>query len=292
MARMLMQYLKLKTDVEAVHSDALETYIDYSYISDWALEAIHWAHKNEILVGVETESGHMMQPKAPATRAQIAVVVNNFYEQFCKEPITDPERTGRRVAEILFIGNSRIYYGQAPEKTQLLSNHYRGGYTCVDCTQPGYSMYGNYLNMLCRKEFDPEFFSEADKVVLLGPDNELALQMVMELFPKDTEFYIIYVWEYYDPQWNVPDYFTGYNVKIIPAGNAYINMLQKGYDNEFFLAEDGFHPNGVMGYIQALTTYAVITGTDISDAPEEIYPEYVKDIKEAVNEALKELNLS
>ena len=291
MARMLMQYLKLKTDIEAVHSDALDAYIDYSSISDWALEAIHWAHKNEILTGFDTEDGNMMRPKSPATRAQIAVVVNNFYEQFCKKSITDPERTGRREGEILFIGNSRIYYGQAPEKTQLLSNHYSGGYTCVDCTQPGYSMYGNYLNMLCRKEFDPEFFSEADKVVLLGPDNELALQMVMELFPKDTEFYIIYVWEYYDPQWNVPDYFTGYNVKIIPAGNAYINMLQKGYDNEFFLAEDGFHPNGVMGYIQALSTYAVIDGSDISDAPEDIYTEYATDIKEAINMALGSLNL-
>ncbi len=290
MARMLMQYLKLKTDVESVHSDALETYIDYSSISDWALEAMHWAHKNGILVGVETKDGHIMQPKAPATRAQIAVVVNNFYEQFCKKPITNPERTGRREGEILFIGNSRIYYGEAPEKTQMLSDFYNGGYTCVDCTQPGYNMYGNYLNMLCRKDFDPEFFSEADKVVLLAPDNEIALEWVMDLFPKDTEFYLIYVWEYYDPEWNVPEYFSEYNVKIIPSGNAYINMIYKGYDQDMFLAEDGFHPNGVLGYIQALTTYSVITGTDISDAPEDIYPEYVKDMKDAVTEAVTIVN--
>ncbi|MBR6514601.1 MAG: S-layer homology domain-containing protein [Clostridia bacterium] len=287
MARMLMQYVKYKTDTEAVYSEALESYIDYSAISDWALEAMHWAHANKILVGTESADGHMMQPKAPATRAQIAVVVNSFYESFCVEDITHPERTGRRESEILFIGNSRIYFGEAPEKAQLLSDFYDGGYTCVDCTQPGNSMYGNYLNMLCRKEFDPEFFSEADKVVLLGPDNELALQMVMELFPDDTEFYIIYVWEYYEPEYNVPDYFTGYNVKIIPAGNAYSNMLVNGYDRDIFLAEDGFHPNNVMGYIEALTTYAVITGKDISDAPEDICSEYIKDIKTAVKEAVE-----
>lgn len=289
-ARMLMQYLRYKAEAEEELSPTLESYVDYSSISDWALEAVHWAHKNGILTGVESSSGRMMQPKAPATRAQIAVVVKSFYEGFCLEPITYPERTGRREGEILFIGNSNIYYGQAPEKTQMLSDFYNGAYTAVDATQPGLSMYGNYLNMLCRKELDPKFFSEADKVVLLGPDNQMALNYVMELFPQDTEFYHLYVWSYYDPEWNHPALFEGHNVKIIPSGNAYLNMLDMGYTEDVFLAEDGFHPNGIMGYIEALSTYAVITGTDISDAPEDIYPEYVKDIKKAVTEAVATIN--
>lgn len=287
MALMLLKYSMLSHDIEATTSESLMNYTDYTEISDWALDAMHWAHSNVLMIGVEGEEGFLILPDKAITRAETAVIIEGFIERFCDEYETDPERTGRREGEIIFIGNSFTYYGEAPEKTQLISEYYGTGYTFIDSTQPSFFISADFDLLLAMKEIDPAYFTEADIVVIQESYLSDSAIKVMELFPRDTKFYLLSVWSDFYISGDISDQAGGRSVRLIPAGTAYRSLLNKGYDENVFLAEDNFHPNDNLGFVTALTAYAVIADADITEAPTDILSDiYPPDVIESVMSAV------
>ncbi len=55
----------------------LDSYSDYSDISDWAMSAIDWAVKAEIITGKDEDT---LDPKGNATRAEIATILMRYLQ--------------------------------------------------------------------------------------------------------------------------------------------------------------------------------------------------------------------
>ena len=64
-------------------SDAadLSNFTDTGDVSDWALDAIKWANKTELVNGTSETT---LSPKATATRAQVAAILMRFCENVAK----------------------------------------------------------------------------------------------------------------------------------------------------------------------------------------------------------------
>ena len=56
----------------------LQHYTDSGDTAPWAMEAMNWAVKNELLVGRTPER---LQPQDSLTRAELAVVLQRFYNK-------------------------------------------------------------------------------------------------------------------------------------------------------------------------------------------------------------------
>ena len=77
LALMLYKYAKYVSS-DGIYSDRanLTEYTDYGSISDYATEALVWAVSNGLISGT---GKNIISPKATATRAQLSLIVKNFY---------------------------------------------------------------------------------------------------------------------------------------------------------------------------------------------------------------------
>lgn len=77
LAVMLYNYAKyMGLDVSAAYSGALEEYADSGSVSFWAEEAMKWA----VSLGIISGDGGNLNPQNPATRAEIAAMLQRFVE--------------------------------------------------------------------------------------------------------------------------------------------------------------------------------------------------------------------
>ncbi|MBQ8808672.1 MAG: S-layer homology domain-containing protein, partial [Clostridia bacterium] len=80
MALIIYRYAKMKGyDIEADAS--LSSFADKNEVSDWALDAIKWANKEELVNGTSETT---LSPKATANRAQVAAILMRFCENVAK----------------------------------------------------------------------------------------------------------------------------------------------------------------------------------------------------------------
>lgn len=77
LATILYNYSK----AEPVSSDPLTGYTDPDQVSDWALPGVRWCVSNEILTSTSTAE-LTFSPKTNATRAQAAVLLSKYMEEF------------------------------------------------------------------------------------------------------------------------------------------------------------------------------------------------------------------
>lgn len=73
-AVILYHYAQLKEYDTSAQGD-LSRYLDAAEVSNFALEALSWANANELIVGGGNDT---LDPKEPASRAQIAQILKNF----------------------------------------------------------------------------------------------------------------------------------------------------------------------------------------------------------------------
>ena len=73
----------LQMDVS--QTQALHLFPDAGAVSDWAKDAMEWGAAVKLISGVATPQGAILQPQGSATRAQIAKVILNFFENVYTE---------------------------------------------------------------------------------------------------------------------------------------------------------------------------------------------------------------
>ena len=73
----------LQMDVS--RTQALHSFPDAGAVSDWAKDAMAWGAAVKLISGVATPQGAILQPQGSATRAQIAKVILNFFENVYTE---------------------------------------------------------------------------------------------------------------------------------------------------------------------------------------------------------------
>ncbi len=82
-ATILYRYAEFKeVDVEEFEDTSLKEFADRRTISSYAKDAIEWAVGAEIINGIESGDDTNVAPAEPATRAQIAAMLNRYIEQF------------------------------------------------------------------------------------------------------------------------------------------------------------------------------------------------------------------
>ena len=59
----------------------ISDFTDTGDVSNWALDAISWANKTELVTGTGEST---LSPKATATRAQVAAILMRFCENVAK----------------------------------------------------------------------------------------------------------------------------------------------------------------------------------------------------------------
>ena len=59
----------------------ISNFADTDDVSDWALDALCWANKTELVNGTSETT---LSPKATATRAQVAAILMRFCETYQK----------------------------------------------------------------------------------------------------------------------------------------------------------------------------------------------------------------
>ena len=79
--RFCMEYLEM----DVSQTQALDTFPDAGSVSDWAQDAMQWGVAVKLISGVATPNGAILQPQGSATRAQIAKVILNFFENVYTE---------------------------------------------------------------------------------------------------------------------------------------------------------------------------------------------------------------
>ncbi|MBQ7160879.1 MAG: S-layer homology domain-containing protein [Clostridia bacterium] len=80
-----------KNGLEGKEAEDITGYPDYSKVAKWARSAMAWAVGNGLISGVKTGEVVNLDPKGNATRAQVAVIVNNFVDNIVLAPQPIPE---------------------------------------------------------------------------------------------------------------------------------------------------------------------------------------------------------
>ena len=80
MALIIYRFAKMQGYNVSDASD-LSNFADTSDVSDWALDALSWANKTELVNGTSETT---LSPKATATRAQVAAILMRFCENVAK----------------------------------------------------------------------------------------------------------------------------------------------------------------------------------------------------------------
>ena len=71
--------------METAEKQVLSSFPDASQVSEWAAEAMQWGVAVKLISGVGTQNGPILQPQGSATRAQIAKIILNFFENVYTE---------------------------------------------------------------------------------------------------------------------------------------------------------------------------------------------------------------
>jgi len=74
MALIIYRYAKLQ-GFDLTNDSSLESFADIDDVSDWALDALSWANKTELVNGTSETT---LSPKTTATRAQVAAILMRF----------------------------------------------------------------------------------------------------------------------------------------------------------------------------------------------------------------------
>lgn len=114
MAYMLYRYAKA-TGNDLTFTQAAKAFPDYGKASPWARDALNWAVSHKILAG--DEKG-MLNPKAPATRAQAAQMLKNAAPTLMKADVWDYARPSG-LSESIGIGEGE--YPRVDGSTSTLS---------------------------------------------------------------------------------------------------------------------------------------------------------------------------
>ena len=80
MALILDRFAKMQGYATEDTAD-VSKFTDKDDISDWAVDAIKWANKTELVNGTSETT---LSPKATATRAQVAAILMRFCENVAK----------------------------------------------------------------------------------------------------------------------------------------------------------------------------------------------------------------
>ncbi|MCL2487553.1 MAG: dockerin type I repeat-containing protein [Oscillospiraceae bacterium] len=171
---------------------------------------------------------------------------------------------------LLFVGNSLTYWGLAPESMRTLCRLSGRPLTVLKHTPPT-TWLGDYLNHYAAGFY--EYHRQQADIVVLQNMNDYILpepECVAEFrsyFRPGTRFYslmteyascLFYDWDPAPPG----------DVTPIPCGLAFWLLRADPRTADFDLYDpDGFHPNELYGYLQALTAYAVIYQTTCVGLP-------------------------
>ena len=79
------RFCKEYLEMDVSQTQALDTFPDAGSVSDWAQDAMEWGVAVKLISGVATKNGAILQPQGSATRAQIAKVILNFFENVYTE---------------------------------------------------------------------------------------------------------------------------------------------------------------------------------------------------------------
>ena len=74
------RFCKEYLEMDVSQTKKLDAYPDSAAVSDWAKDAMEWGVGVKLISGVATRDGAILQPQGSATRAQIAKVILNFFE--------------------------------------------------------------------------------------------------------------------------------------------------------------------------------------------------------------------
>ena len=77
-ATMFCRYAKLKQSYEEAESDCLGEFRDTKSVSSWARTELNWAVGSGLIAGVGTGEGVFLQPRAHASREQLATILLRF----------------------------------------------------------------------------------------------------------------------------------------------------------------------------------------------------------------------
>ena len=80
MALIIYRFAKMQ-GFDVAGASNLENFTDAKGVSDWALDAMKWAIKTELVNGTSETT---LSPKATATRAQVAAILMRFCENVAK----------------------------------------------------------------------------------------------------------------------------------------------------------------------------------------------------------------
>jgi hypothetical protein len=80
MALIIYRFAKM-LEINVSDASDLSSYSDTDDVSDWALDALSWANKTELVNGTSETT---LSPKATATRAQVAAILMRFCENVAK----------------------------------------------------------------------------------------------------------------------------------------------------------------------------------------------------------------
>ena len=79
------RFCKEYLEMDVSQTQALDSFPDAGSVSDWAQDAMQWGVAVKLISGVATQGGAILQPQGSATRAQIAKVILNFFENVYTE---------------------------------------------------------------------------------------------------------------------------------------------------------------------------------------------------------------
>ena len=80
MALIIYRFAKMQDYDVTIKAD-ISSFADTADISDWALDALSWTNKTELVNGTSETT---LSPKATATRAQVAAILMRFCETLAK----------------------------------------------------------------------------------------------------------------------------------------------------------------------------------------------------------------
>ena len=79
------RFCKEYLEMDVSQTQPLDSFPDSGAVSDWAQDAMQWGVAVKLISGVATQGGAILQPQGSATRAQIAKVILNFFENVYTE---------------------------------------------------------------------------------------------------------------------------------------------------------------------------------------------------------------
>jgi hypothetical protein len=174
-------------------------------------------------------------------------------------------------AHILFLGNSLTSAGNIPQDISCLLKGLNLPVTVGQYTPGGHNLLEIYMEL--HEPSRSKMLINKDIVIFQGYQT-YDFNMVTELealFDEGTEFYYLVTESDLASSGFLP-MITDYsdkvgNLKYIPSGYTYGNLLNNGFTIQQLTAADGLHPTTVYGYFAACTVYSTIFGSTCDGLP-------------------------